>query len=171
MIQKLSPETLANSFDDLSLLLKDCVEAGANVNFILPFTAADARHYWQENAYPALKRAERSFWIAKCDGKIAGTVQLIQKLTPNQPHRAEVTKLLVHPNFRRKGIADELMRTLISEARNQDKSLITLDTVTDSPAQRLYENHGFKLAGIIPGFALEPTGDTLVPTSYMYLQI
>jgi ribosomal protein S18 acetylase RimI-like enzyme len=171
MIQKLNPETLAACFDDLANLLKDCVDAGANVNFILPFAAADAKLYWQENAYPALMREDRSFWVAKLDGKIAGTVQLIQKLTPNQPHRAEVTKLLVHPDFRRRGIADDLMSALITEARSQHKTLITLDTVTDSPAQRLYENHGFTLAGIIPDFALEPNGKTLVPTSYMYLKL
>ncbi|WP_025898670.1 GNAT family N-acetyltransferase [Sneathiella glossodoripedis] len=171
MIQKLEPNQLHDHLEALSILLKDCVHAGANVNFILPFSKEEAAAYWLENAAPALATHARTLWVALEGGKVAGTVQLIHKLTPNQPHRAEVTKLLVHPDYRRRGIADQLMHTLINEAKDRRKKLITLDTVTDSPAQRLYENHGFKLAGVIPDFALEPNSETLVPTSYMYLQL
>ena len=171
MIKKLNASDLTASFDPLSVLLKGCVEAGANVNFILPFSNEEALGYWKENAYPAVLSDIRLFWIAKIDGEIAGTVQLIKTLSPNQEHRCEVTKLLVKPKFRRRGIADQLMATLIEEARQLGKTLITLDTVTDSPAQRLYERHGFKLAGVIPNFAKKPDTDELVPTSYMYLEM
>lgn len=171
MIKKLNASNLTASFDPLSALLKECVEAGANVNFILPFSNEEALSYWKENAYPAVLSDIRRFWIAKVDGEIAGTVQLIKTLSPNQEHRCEVTKLLVHPKFRRRGIADQLMTTLIEEARQLGKTLITLDTVTDSPAQQLYERHGFKLAGVIPNFAKKPDTDELVPTSHMYLEM
>ncbi|WP_169568842.1 GNAT family N-acetyltransferase [Sneathiella limimaris] len=170
-IKELNADSLPDFVADLSGCLKACVEAGANVNFILPFSLQEAEAYWIENALPALQRNERDCWIALQDGKLAGTVQLIKKLTPNQIHRAEVTKLLVHPNYRRLGIADKLMRVLIERANSMGKNLVTLDTVTDSPAQRLYEGHGFQLAGIIPGFAKEPDTDKLVPTSYMYLNL
>lgn len=171
MIEKLDATALTASFGPLSVLLKECVEAGANVNFILPFSKKEALGYWKGNAYPAVLSDTRRFWVAKIDDEIAGTVQLIKTLSPNQEHRCEVTKLLVHPKFRRRGIADRLMTTLIEEARQLNKTLITLDTVTDSPAQRLYERQGFKLAGVIPNFAKKPDTEELVPTSYMYLEM
>ena len=170
-IRKISPENLAPILTPLAHLFKDSVEAGANVNFILPFPLEEATEYLQTSIFKDVEAGVRTLWVAECGGQIAGSVQLITKLPPNQAHRCEVAKLLVHPNFRRRGIADTLLKELLTEAKRLKKSLITLDTVTDSPAQTLYANHGFKLGGVIPGFAREPDSDRLVPTSYMYREL
>ncbi len=171
IIRKITPDELPSLLSPLAQLFKDSVEAGANVNFILPFPIEEAITYLDTSIFKDVAADARTLWIAEYDGEVAGSVQLITKLPPNQIHRCEVAKLLVHPNFRRRGIADLLLKSLLVEATRLGKSLITLDTVTDSPAQTLYANHGFKLGGVIPGFAREPDSDTLVPTSYMYREI
>lgn len=171
IIRKVTPDELDSILTPMAHLFKDSVEAGANVNFILPFPIEEATEYLKTSIFQDVAAGVRTLWAAECAGEVAGSVQLITKLPPNQFHRCEVAKMLVHPKFRRRGIADTLLKTLLAEAKQLKKSLITLDTVTDSPAQTLYANHGFKLGGVIPGFAREPDSDTLVPTSYMYREV
>lgn len=170
-IVKCSPDDLPNLLSGLSSLLADSVEAGANVNFVLPFTTKDAEGFWTSRAYPALTSGAQTLWIAKNDEAIVGCVMLITQMMPNQSHRVEVTKLLVHPEARRQRIGQKLMQKLIEEATKLDKKLITLDTVTNSPAQRLYEQAGFEVAGVIPDFAYTPDKAEIVPTTYMFKRL
>ena len=95
-------------------------------------------------------------------------MQLILALPPNQPHRCEVAKMMVHPVARRKGVGRALMAALETEARAAGKTLITLDTKTGDKAEPLYKAAGFRTAGIIPGFALDPDGAAMHATTYMY---
>jgi acetyltransferase len=159
----------ANLFSKLSDLLIDSVEHHASVGFILPMTEAKAQHYWRE-VFEALGEA-RAMWIAEEDGEIVGTVQLSYCMKENGTHRAEVQKLLVLSRARGQGIATELMRELEHEAKRQKRSLLVLDTETDSKAEALYSYLGWTKVGEIPGYALD--AKTLVPTacSFFYKKI
>ncbi len=106
--------------------------------------------------------------VARKDGRIAGSVQLDYDTPPNQPHRAEVRKLLVHPDFRRRGIAKALMAALESRAAELGRSLLTLDTRTGDMAEPLYVSLGYQTAGIIPGYCRDPFKDHFDPTTIMY---
>ena len=151
----------------LSVLLSDCVADGANVNFILPFPPEKARDFWVD-LLPALERGHRRLYVAEVAGEIAGTVQLDIVQTPNGAHRCEVAKLMVHPNFRGRGIARALMARHEEDARALGKTLIVLDTKTGSEAETLYASLGFSVAGQIPNFAREPDHDVLISTTYMF---
>lgn len=151
---------------DLARVLAACVEGGASVSFILPFSESDARAWWQAKVFPAY--GARLVLVARLDGRIAGSVQLILDTPPNQPHRADVAKLLVHPEARRHGIARKLMHALEALAREHGRTLLTLDTVSGSPAETLYRSLGYELAGIIPGYARKAHTPDLEPTSIFY---
>jgi GNAT superfamily N-acetyltransferase len=118
--------------------------------------------------FPEVRAGRRKLLAAKLDGEIAGSVQLILALPPNQPHRCEVAKMMVHPVARRKGVGRALMAALETEARAAGKTLITLDTKTGDKAEPLYRAAGFRTAGVIPGFALDPDGAAMHATTYMY---
>jgi ribosomal protein S18 acetylase RimI-like enzyme len=92
------------------------------------------------------------------DGRVVGTVQVILALPPNQPHRGEIAKLLVHRSARRRGIAELLMQHAEAEARAEGRTLLVLDTVTGDAAERLYTRLGWTRVGVIPGYALYPDG-------------
>ena len=108
---------------------------------------------------------------ARLGGEMVGSVQLVTSLPPNQPHRCEVAKMMVRPDARRKGIGRGLMCAVDEEARKAGKSLITLDTRTGDKAEPLYRSAGFKIAGVIPGFAQDPDGRALHATTYMYKEL
>ncbi len=154
--------------DGLAALLHDCVHGGASVNFILPFPIGEARAFWTGKAFPVIAQGKRQLWVAEEGGRIAGCVMLDRDTPPNQAHRGDVTKMLVHPHFRRRGLGRDLLGVLIAAARDHGLSLLTLDTVSGSPAQGLYEGAGFVVAGEIPDFALSPNGTRLEPTTYMF---
>ncbi len=168
ILEELDEEAAARAVPALAAILAACVAAGASVNFVEPFTCADAEAWWRGSVLPALARGERRLLVARDQGAILGTAQLIIVATPNQRHRAEVSKVLVHPAARRRGIARALMQRLEEIARAESRSLITLDTVSGSPAQRLYESLGYAVAGIIPGYARAPAAPRLEPTTIMY---
>src|SRR5262249_40971439 len=118
-------------------LLHDCVHAGASVSFVLPFSSDDAAAFWRDKVLPAVEAARCRARVARRDGQIAGTVQLDLATPPNQPHRGEIKKLLVHPSARRFGIARALMVTIEEEARDARRTLLTLDTAS-AAAEQLY---------------------------------
>jgi len=152
----------------LGQLLQACVHGGAGVHFVLPFTEKDAEVFWIEKVGPAVKDGARVLLVARKDGRVAGSVQLDTDTPPNQPHRAEVSKLLVHPDFRRQGIARALMAELERHAGALGRSLMTLDTVTGDNAEPLYTALGYKPVGVLPGYSLNPAGDRLDSTTIMY---
>ncbi len=154
--------------DALAEVLHAAVHAGASVSFVLPFSLEDARAFWLEKIAPGVRSGGRRVLLARVDGEIVGTVQLILDTPPNQSHRAEVAKLLVHPKSRRLGIGRALMRELEDVARREGRTLLTLDTRTGDKAEPLYRSMGYVLAGVIPQYARGPASADLEPTSLMY---
>ncbi|MCG8361443.1 MAG: GNAT family N-acetyltransferase [Kiloniellales bacterium] len=163
-----SADDIASHLRELGALLHACVHAGASVNFVLPYSEADSAAFWRRKVLPAVGEGTRLLLVARRDERIAGAVQLDTDTPPNQPHRAEVSKLLVHPDFRRQGIARALMAELERLASQRGRSLITLDTRTGDKAEPLYVSLGYKTAGVIPGYCLDPFEDRLDPTTIMY---
>jgi ribosomal protein S18 acetylase RimI-like enzyme len=153
---------------ELGALLSACVHDGASISFVLPFTQGESELFWSGKVSPAVRTGRLTLLVAHHEGRIAGSVQLDHDTPPNQPHRAEVRKLLVHPDFRRRGIARLLMAELEELARRMGRRLITLDTRTGDRAEPLYASLGYKTAGVIPGYCLDPIEDRLDSTTLMY---
>jgi GNAT superfamily N-acetyltransferase len=141
----------------LAEVLLDCVEGGASVGFMWPLARERALAFWQRIA-EGVRLGQRALLVAEDEQGIAGTVQLVLDQPDNQPHRADLSKMLVHPRARRRGVGAALMRAAEAVARESGKTLLVLDTVTDSDADRLYRRLGWQVSGDIPGFALFPRG-------------
>ena len=156
---------------DLAEVLHECVHAGASVSFVLPFSVSDARAFWSDRVVPYVQAGSRIVVVARMSGDIVGTVQLDTATPPNQPHRADVKKLLVHPRARRLGIARALMIAVEREAQRAGRSLLTLDTVSKGAAEGLYRSLGYEVSGVIPRYALNHTSSVLEPTTVMYKEI
>jgi GNAT superfamily N-acetyltransferase len=152
--------------DDLAGLLIDCVEGGASVSFMLPLTRERAVAFWRRVAQ-GVAAGERALLVAEDDRGICATVQLLLGQPENQPHRADLAKMLVHRRARRRGLGAALMRAAEATARDCGKTLLVLDAVTDGDAARLYERLGWVRVGDIPGYALYPQGG-LCSTTYFY---
>jgi len=150
----------------LADVLIDCVEGGASVSFMLPLARDHALTFWRKVASEA-QAGRRVLLVARDAYGICGTVQLILDLPDNQPHRADVAKMLVHRRARRQGLGAALMRAAEAAARARGRNLLVLDTVTDSDASRLYERQGWVRVGDIPRYALWPHGG-YVATTYFY---
>jgi GNAT superfamily N-acetyltransferase len=148
----------------LADVLIDCVEGGASVNFMLPMTRERAVAFWRGVA-EGVARGDRALLVAEdASGKIIGTAQAAWAPQENQPHRADVAKMLVVRAARRSGVGAALLRAAEAAARAAGKSLLVLDTASDS-AERLYEREGWQRVGTIPHYALLPDGapcDTVV---------
>ncbi|MCA9289654.1 MAG: GNAT family N-acetyltransferase [Phycisphaerales bacterium] len=142
----------------LAALLVDVVSAGAAVSFVHPLTREHAEDWWRRTLSGGHPGA--IFLVARDDGGIVGTVQLHPAWAPNQPHRAELAKLLVHPRRRRAGLGMQLMRTAEVAARRAGLTLLTLDAKRGEAAERLYRRLGWTHAGTIPAFAFDPDGRT-----------
>ncbi len=156
--------------DALSDVLIDCVEGGASVSFMLPITRQTAVAFWRR-VVEGIENGERILLIAEDgDGRIVGTVQLITAQPENQPHRADVAKMLVSPSARRQGIAMRLMAAIDEEARQAGKFVLVLDTVTGGDAERLYERSGWTRVGIVPNYALMPDG-AFCGTTFFHKQL
>ena len=150
----------------LSRVLVDCVEGGASVSFMNPLSPAKAAAFWSEVGESAA-RGERLVLVAEDpSGAIMGTVQVILRQPENQPHRGDLAKMLVHRSARRRGVGEALLGAAESLARQAGKTLLVLDTASDS-AERLYERGGWRRVGVIPDYALSPDG-ALLPTTYYY---
>jgi ribosomal protein S18 acetylase RimI-like enzyme len=167
-ISVFSAADLADHISELGALLHDCVHAGASISFVLPYSRENGEAFWRRKVLPGLEEGGTVLLVAREGTRIAGTVQLDCDTPPNQPHRAEVRKLLVHPDFRRRGIARLLMIELERVAAERRRSLLTLDTRTGDKAEPLYASMGYRTAGIIPGFCRDPFVDRLDATTIMY---
>lgn len=161
----------AQEIDMLADVLHAVVHGGAGVSFVVPFSIDDARAFWRESVLPGVMARRRHVLIASLDGRIVGTVQLDPAWAPNQPHRAEVLKLLVHPVARRRGLARALMVALEALARRRGWTLLTLDTWTGQPGERLYRSLGYTAAGVIPRFARGSTTPEFEPTTIMFKEL
>jgi GNAT superfamily N-acetyltransferase len=148
----------------LADLLIDCVDNGASVGFLLPLARDRAAAYWS-GIVEAVTRGERILLAAEADGAVVGTVHLVLALPENQPHRADVAKMLVHGRARRQGIGNALMRAAEDAARRAGKTLLVLDTAS-ADAERLYIRRGWTRAGTIPDFALLPDGRPCATTFF-----
>lgn len=164
----LSADDAAGCLPELGALLHACVHDGASVGFILPYEPRQAEAFWAGQVLPAVRDGTRTLLAARTGGRIVGTVQLDCDTPPNQPHRAEVRKLLVHPHWRRRGIGRALMVELEQRARAARRRLLTLDTRTGDLAEPLYAALGYQRAGVIPEFCLDITGRRTDPTTIMY---
>lgn len=151
----------------LAEVLLDTVAGGASVGFMLPLTRERAVAFWQ-GALAGVARGERILLIAEelTTGRVVGTVQLLLAMPENQPHRAEVAKMQVHRDARRRGLGAALMRAVEAEAKQAGKTLLILDTVTGSDAERLYSRLGWQRCGVIPGYALFPSGGSCATTIF-----
>jgi len=154
-IRRLAGSELDGALDGLAAVLHDCVAGGASVSYLEPFSHEQARSVFEDFA-AEVEQGRRLIVAAFAAGELIGTVQVILALPPNQPHRAEIAKLLVHRSARRRGIAQLLMERAEAEARAEGKTLLVLDTVTGDSAERLYERLGWTRVGVIPGCALYP---------------
>jgi GNAT superfamily N-acetyltransferase len=150
----------------LSDVLIDCVEGGASVSFLLPMTHLKAQHFWDGVAASAA-RGERLVFVAEePDGRIVGTTQVVWAQAENQPHRADVAKMLVHRRARRVGVGAALLAAAERGAADGGRTLLVLDTVTGSDGYRLYERSGWQRCGEIPNYALWPDGAPCPTTIY-----
>jgi ribosomal protein S18 acetylase RimI-like enzyme len=149
---------------DLADVLADCVEGGASVSFMQPFTRERAMGFWRRVA-EGVAAGERALLVAEDGQGVCGTVQLVLDQPENQPHRAEVSKMLVHRRARRQGLGAALMRAAEELARQSGKTLLVLDTASDD-ACRLYERMGWIRVGVIPKYALLPGGGLCATTLY-----
>jgi GNAT superfamily N-acetyltransferase/uncharacterized damage-inducible protein DinB len=141
----------------LADVLVDCVEGGASVSFLHPLTRDRAESFWRRVA-EGVAAGERALLVAEDAGGICGTVQLVLAQPENQPHRADLVKMLVHRRARRRGLGAALMRAAEGAARECGKTLLVLDAVTGGDAERLYGSLGWVRVGVIPRYALMPRG-------------
>ena len=156
-VRRLDPAEAREHLDALAGVLADCVAGGASVGYLEPFSHTDARAVYEDYVRDA-EQGRRIILGAFVDGELVGTAQLVLAVPPNQPHRAEVARVLVHRSARRRGIAQRLMERLEQEARAEGKTLLVLDAVTGGGAARLYERIGWNTVGVIPNYALYPDG-------------
>jgi GNAT superfamily N-acetyltransferase len=166
-VRRLGANEAAASAEALAEVLIDCVQGGASVSFMDPLPHDKALAFWRGVA-EGVARNERVLLVAE-DGAegIVGTVQLITAMPDNQPHRADVAKMLVHRKARRRGVAQRLMAAVDDAARSAGKRVLVLDTVTGGDAERLYERAGWQRVGEVPDYALMPDG-ALCSTTYFY---
>jgi GNAT superfamily N-acetyltransferase len=152
----------------LADVLLDCVEGGASVGFMHPLPRSKALAFWQ-NALASAARGERIVLVGEDveSNTIEGTVQVVLATPENQPHRADVAKMQVHRRARRRGLGAALMRAAEAAAREAGRTLLVLDTVTGSDAERLYARLGWQRCGVIPDYALWPRGG-LCSTTVFY---
>src|SRR5438128_3584439 len=155
--------------DELSAVLIDCVEGGASVSFMHPLTRDRAVAFWRRVAQ-GVAAGQRALLVAEDARGLCGTVQLVLDQPENQPHRADLAKMLVHRRARRQGLGAALMRAAETTARDCGKTLLVLDAVTGGDAERLYERLGWVRVGAIPGYALMPQ-DGLCSTTVFYREL
>ncbi len=155
----------AAQVDALATLLIDCVDGGASVSFLHPLPRSRAVAFWKRVA-EGMAAGERALLVAEDDGGLCGSVQLLLSLPENQPHRADVAKMLVLRRARRRGLGAALLHAAEATARAHGKTLLVLDAVTGGDGARLYERLGWVRVGDIPNYALMPNGEPCSTTVY-----
>jgi GNAT superfamily N-acetyltransferase len=150
---------------ELSAVLIDCVEGGASVSFMAPLTRERADAFW-DGVVDGLVAGDRVLLVAEDDGALVGTVQVVFAWPENQPHRADVAKMLVRRTHRRSGVGAGLVRAAEEAARAAGRTLLLLDTVTGSDAERLYARCGWVRVGVVPDYALWPDGRPCATTFF-----
>ena len=157
--------------EGLADVLIDCVEGGASVSFMAPLSRDRAVAFWR-GVLDGAARGERVVLVAEdgATGRVVGTVQVVLAMPDNQPHRAEVAKMLVGRDARRRGLGGALMRAAEAAARAAGRTLLVLDTATGGDAERLYARMGWRRCGVIPGYALLPHGG-LCGTTLFYREL
>ncbi|MGI8885405.1 MAG: GNAT family N-acetyltransferase [Gaiellaceae bacterium] len=155
-IRRLDASEVRGQLDELAAILVDCVEGGASVGYLTPFSH-QARDVYEAYA-DDVEAGGRLLLAAFTEGTLVGTVQVVFAPHPNQPHRADIARVLVRRTARRMGIGQRLMERAEAEARAEGKTLLVLDTVTGDAAERLYARLGWTRVGVTPGFALYPDG-------------
>lgn len=168
---ELGAQDIENNVGDLSSILAESVNGGAAVSFMAPLSEQDAARYWSNDVLQEIVAGRRMLFAGVLDGQVVGTVQLVTAMPPNQSHRCEIAKMIVHPHFRRLGIGRLLMTQALDHARKLDKTLVTLDTRSGDVAQPFYAGLGFEVAGKIPDYAWNPDGRALHATTYMFRRI
>lgn len=150
----------------LAEVLVDAVQSGASVSFMADFSRSDAEaHFERWISDPA-----RVVLVAVEDGRIEGTAQLLLGTPPNQPHRAELAKMLVHRRARRRGLGGLLFDAICAEGRGRKRTLLTFDTVTGDAGEKLYLSKGAVAVGVIPDYAYFPDG-RLCATTVFYKRL
>ena len=168
-IERPTPDSFAAAIDELGAVLHAAVHAGASVGFLLPCPPDETTTFWR-NQLAAVRAGEKAVLVVRQGGRIVGTATLIMAGPPNGRWRAEIAKVLTHPDARRQGIAAALMAHAEALARADGRRVLVLDTWTGSPAERLYAALGWTLAGVIPSYAADIHG-ALHPTSYMFKEL
>lgn len=168
-IRRLGAAEARAALPDLCEVLTDCVNGGASVGFMQPYNNADAEPYWRGVA-DAVASGATLLLVAEIKGRIVGTVQVGSAQMPNQPHRGDLKKLLVHRAARGKGLARVLMDAAEREAAARGMTLLVLDTATGSDAEAIYPRLGWERVGVIPDYALWPDGG-LCATTFFYKRV
>ncbi len=153
----------------LADILLDCVEGGASVSFMASLSRREAEAFF-ERVLDGVERGERILLVAFGDAELVGTVQILTATPPNQPHRADITKLLVRRSARGQGIGTLLMKQAEHSSRLAGKTLLVLDAVTGGDAEKLYTRMGWTRVGVIPKYALFPDG-RFCDTTYFYKEL
>ncbi len=168
-ISELSPEDIVKHLKRLAEILHANVLEGASVGYVLPFSHSEAEEFWQD-IIPSLSADRRRVLVASEAGLLIGTVSLVQETRPNGLHRAEISKLLVHPMAQKRGIGRALMGAVETLARQRLRTLLVLDTAGDV-ARSLYLSLGYQVAGEVPGYAMAPDRARIEPTTFMFKKI
>jgi GNAT superfamily N-acetyltransferase len=168
-IRRLEGRELREQLDGLAAVLHDCVDGGASVGYMWPFSVEDARRAYEAFA-DEVDAGRRLLLGAFLDDELVGTVQVVLAFPPNQPHRGEIARMLVRRSARRRGIAEQLLAAAEEAARQEGKTLLVLDAVTEGDAARLYDRLGWTTVGSVPDFALYPDGRPCA-TTYFYKAI
>lgn len=156
-IRILDSDAALAAITDLCEILSDCINDGASLGFMLPFSPADAEPYWRGVA-DNVADGSIILAVAEVEGRAVGTVQVGLASKPNQPHRGDLMKLLVHRSARGAGLSRKLMAAVEKEAARRGRTLLVLDTATGSEAEAIYPRFGWEKVGVIPDYALWPQG-------------
>jgi ribosomal protein S18 acetylase RimI-like enzyme len=166
-VAALDPTEFARIVDRLAEILHACVHEGASIGFITPFDRSEARAYWMNRVAAPHAAGAKFVLVAALGDEVAGTAQLDLDSMPSKRHHAEVSKVLVDPQFRRAGVGRALMREIERHATQEGRWLLTLDTAGDA-AEALYRSLGYRLAGAIPYYARNAFTETYDATRLMY---
>jgi len=169
VIERLAAPVSDADVSGLAALLVDAVESGAAVSFLAPLAPAQAERWWRAALGSSHPRA--IVLVARDAAGIAGSVQLHPAWAPNQPHRGEIVKLLVHRRARRRGLGKRLMREVEDAARRDGFRLLTLDAKAGAEAERLYRRGGWTAAGTVPRYALDTDGRTPHDAIFFYKEL